>query len=235
MDEVIAIDRRFNGPPDSAQGGYTCGVVAEAIEGECAAVSLRRPPPLDTPLRLEARDACVALLDGDELVAEGAPAQLRLDIPDAVSVDEARAAAQRSPWEERHPFPTCFGCGPRRSQDEAVAIRTGPLGGEHFAGVWVPLPEFDRPRFTWAALDCPTAAPAVPLDAKPSVLARLTACLLEPVRPGEPHVVSAWLLGHDGRKHRGASSIHGPDGELCAYAEGLWVELRDPAAMGARG
>ena len=45
--------------------------------------------------------------------------------------------------------------------------------------------------------------------------------------------VVAWELGHDGRKHLGAAAIHGPAGELCAYSEGLWIELRDPAAMGA--
>lgn len=234
MAEVIAIDRRFNGPPDSGQGGYTCGLVAEALGAECAAVSLRRPPPLDTPLRLDAVDGSVALLDGDELVAEGAPADLRLDVPDPVSLDEARAASAGSPWEDLHPFPRCFGCGPQRSQDEAVAIRTGPIDDGVFAGVWTPLAEFAPPRFTWAALDCPTAAPAVPLDAAPSVLGRLTARLVAPVTPGAPHVVTAWLIGHDGRKHLGGAAIHGPDGELRAYAEGLWIELRDPASMGAK-
>ena len=234
MDEVIVIDRRFRGPPESGQGGYTCGLVAEALGAECAAVSLRRPPPLGRPLRLDARDGTAALLDGDEVIAEGEAADLRLDPPAPVALDEAREASAGSPWEDLHPFPGCFGCGPQRSQDEAVAIRTGPAGDGVFAGVWTPLPEFAEPRFTWAALDCPTAAPAVPLDAPPSVLARLTARLLSPVTPGEPHVVTAWLIGHDGRKHLGGAAIHGPDGELCAYSQGLWVELRDPASMGAK-
>src|SRR5690349_16336885 len=89
MAEAIAIERRFTGPPDSGQGGYTCGLVAEALGAECAAVSLRRPPPLETPLRLEQRDGAVALLDGDELVAEGAPADLRLSPPAPVGLDTA--------------------------------------------------------------------------------------------------------------------------------------------------
>src|SRR3982750_648655 len=29
----VVIDSRFNGPPDSANGGYTCGLVAAAIDG----------------------------------------------------------------------------------------------------------------------------------------------------------------------------------------------------------
>ena len=226
----MLIDRRFRGPPASGQGGYTCGLVAETIDSECVAVSLRRPPPLERPLRL----ADGALLDGDEVIAEGAPADLRLEVPEPPSLDDAREAAAASPWEDLHPFPGCFGCGPERSQDEAVAIRTGPVHDSVFAGVWVPLPEFDAPRFTWAALDCPTAAPAVPLDAAPSVLGRLTARLVRPITPREPHVVTAWLVGHDGRKHTGGAAIHGPGGELCAYAEGLWIELRDPASLGAK-
>jgi len=231
----VVIDRRFNGPPASAQGGYTCGLVAERVAGHCASVSLRTPPPLERALTFaQGDDGAVALLDGETAVAEGAPAELELDLPDPVSLEEARAA--RSPWADVHPFPRCFGCGPERSQDEAVAIHSGPVAGrDHiFAGVWVPLEEFTAPRFAWAALDCPTAAPAVPTDAAPSVLANLTARLFAPVRPGEPHVVTAWLLGHDGRKHRGAAAIHGRDGELCGYSVGLWVELRDPSAMGAR-
>lgn len=234
------IERRFRGPPASAQGGYAAGVVAERVAGASAAVSLRAPPPLDRPLsRRSGQDGAAALLDGERLLAEGAPADFDLDVPDAVSLADARAASALNPWGERHPFPGCFGCGPERSQDEAIAVTAGPLEGtDRFAGPWVPLREFAgedgavTPRFAWAALDCPTAPPVVPLGAT-SVLGRLTARLVAPIVPGRPHTVVAWPIGHDGRKHRGGAAIHGPDGELCAYSEGLWIELRDPAGMGA--
>jgi hypothetical protein len=183
----------------------------------------------------------VALLDGDRLVAEGEPADVLLDVPNPVSPEEAQRASAARPWVDRHPFPGCFGCGPERSQDEAVAIAMGSVAGRDiFAAPWTPLAEFAdedgtvAPLFVWAALDCPTAAPAIPPDAPASVLGRLTGRLLAPVWPGRPHTVVAWLIGHDGRKHRGGAAIHGPDGELCAYSEGLWIELRDPSAMGAR-
>ena len=240
--EHVVIDRRFRGPPDSAQGGYTCGLVAARLGEPCAAVTLRAPPPLERPLEIRPTEGGgVALLDGEHAVAEAVPADLRLDVPDPVGLDEARRAAARCPWIERHPFPGCFGCGPERSQDEAVAILTGPVagGGDVFAGPWTPLAEFAgadgavTPLFVWSALDCPTAAPAVPPDAAPSVLARLTGRLLAPVRPRETHTVVAWPIAHDDRKHRGGAAIYAPDGQLCAYAEGLWIELRDPAAMGA--
>jgi hypothetical protein len=242
MGDRVVIERRFRGPPNSAQGGYACGLVAERVDGPCAAVSLRLPPPLEQPLELVPDDdGTVRLLDGDRLVAEGGPAELRLEVPDAVPEEEARRASAECPWIDRHPFPGCFGCGPERSQDEAVAIVMGPVAGtDVFAAPWTPLPAFAdadgsvRPLFVWAALDCPTASAAVLEDSAPSVLGRLAGRLLAPVRAGAPHTVVAWLLGHDGRKHRGAAAIHGPEGELCAYAEGLWIELRDPSTMGVK-
>lgn len=236
------IERRFRGPPDSAQGGYACGVLAERIEGPCATVSLRLPPPLERPLDVSRGDeGTMRLLDGDRLVAEGGPADLELEAPDPVPWEEAERASTQSPWADRHPFPGCFGCGPERSQHEAVAIEMGPLeDGELFAGSWLPATDFAAedgavdPLCVWAALDCPTAAPAFLHDAGPSVLASLTGRILAPVQAGQRHTVVAWLIGHEGRKHRGAAAIHGPDGELCAYSEGLWIELRDPSTMGVK-
>jgi hypothetical protein len=242
VDDRVVIERRFRGPPDSAQGGYACGLVAGWVDGACASVSLRLPPPLERPLELRRGDGGAAsLLDAGRLVAEGAPADLRLEVPEPVPLGEAERASAECPWVERHPFPGCFGCGPERSQREAVAIVTGPLAGtDLFAAPWTPLAEFADgegvvdPLFVWAALDCPTSAPAFLDEGRPSVLGRLTARLLAPVRAGRPHTVVAWLLGHEGRKHRGAAAIHSPDGELCAYAEGLWIELRDPTSMGVK-
>ena len=40
MAESVTIDRRFNGPPDTAQGGYACGLLASRIES----AALRAPP-----------------------------------------------------------------------------------------------------------------------------------------------------------------------------------------------
>jgi hypothetical protein len=241
VDQQVVIERRFRGPPDSGQGGYVCGVVAERIEGPCASVSLRLPPPLERSLDVRRDDdGAVALIHGDRLVAEGAPADLRLDVPDPVPLDEARLASTKNFWADRHPFPSCFGCGPERSQDEAVAISVGPVAGtDLFAGTWTPLAEFAgddgavAPLFVWSALDCPTAVPAASQDAV-SVLGTLTGRLIAPVVPEQQHTVVAWLIGHDGRKHRGGAAIHSPDGELCAYSEGVWIELRDPSAMGAK-
>jgi hypothetical protein len=235
--EPVVIERRFRGPPNSAQGGYAAGLLAEQIDGP-AMVSLRLPPPLERRLELR-RDLerAVALMDGDRLVAEGNPAELDLELPDPVSYEEALRASADCPWTDRHPFPGCFGCGPERSRDEALAIAMGPVAGRDlFAAAWTPSAGFAgadgalAPRFVWAALDCPSAAPHL-LHTPACVLARLTGCLQAPVLAGRPHTVLSWPIDHDGRKHRAGTAIFGSDGELCASAEGLWVELRDPASM----
>ena len=240
----MTIPRRFNGPPEFGHGGYSCGSVAALVDAPAASVSLRRPVPLDTPLEVRrGDDATVALLHGDEVVAEGAPAELELEVPERVPVEAARAARGGNPWLQRHPFPTCFGCGSERDRAEAIATLLGPVAGREgvMADTWTPQAEFAdgdgalTRLFTWAALDCPTGAAAVEPESGPQVLARLTA------RPGpaaaaagEEHVVMAWLLGRDGRKSRGAAAIVSPKGEICGVSEGLWIALRDPATHGAK-
>jgi hypothetical protein len=239
MADTVVIERRFRGPPDSGQGGYSCGLVAERIASDCATVTLRKPPPLERPLTIE--DG--RLVDGDVLVAEGTPDELELDVPAPVTLDMARHGSEHPFWDEHvHPFPGCFGCGPERSQDEAVAIWMGAAreGERLMAGVWTPSADFGgadgavEKVFVWAALDCPTATGAnLPMNGV-SVLGRLTCRLLAPITPGLTHTVVAWPISDDGRKHLGGAAIHDPDGRLCAYSAGLWIELRDPASMGAK-
>jgi hypothetical protein len=242
--ESVTIPRRFNGPPDFGHGGYSCGSVAGLVDSRVASVSLRKPTPLDTPLAVRRGDGgTVALLDGDDVVADGGPAELALEVPEPVSLDEAREGRGRNPWLDSHPFPTCFGCGTERDREEAIATLLGRVPGrdEVFADTWTPQAEFAGPDelvtrlFVWAALDCATGAAAIEPDSGPNVLARLTADpAIAPVRVGEEHVIMAWLLGREGRKSRGAAALVTGEGEVCAVAEGLWIKLRDPATHGAR-
>ena len=74
----VIIDRRFNGPPNSANGGYTCGLVGTAVDAPSVRVSLRKPPPLNVPLlRHREDDGSVSLLGGDDLIATGVPAAVQ--------------------------------------------------------------------------------------------------------------------------------------------------------------
>ncbi len=100
MREQIVIERRFRGPPKTANGGYVCGIVAGFL-GKPAEVTLRRPPPIGRPLQVERLDGGgIALRDGETVIAEGIPATVEIDIPDPVSFDDATLAARawsRSP------------------------------------------------------------------------------------------------------------------------------------------
>ena len=43
--KFVAIEKRFCGPPKSANGGYVCGLLASYIDGD-AEITLLAPPPL---------------------------------------------------------------------------------------------------------------------------------------------------------------------------------------------
>lgn len=241
----MVIDRRFNGPPSSANGGYACGVLAEALGGDrpasgddAVAVTLRQPPPLDTPLdRVRREDGGAALLRDGALVAEAASASLALTAPSAPTAEQAALAAERYAGHDRHAFPTCFVCGPHRDAG-GLRIFAGPTGdGGVVAAPWTPPGDLASdgvvdPRVVWAALDCPTFFACA--SARPAVLGRLTARLREPVAAGRPYVVAAWPLGRDGRKLRAASAVFSEDGEPAAIAQAVWIELEDPGSFGAR-
>ena len=235
MPESLVIPARFNGPPDSGHGGYTCGAVAEYVGAPVAEVELRAPPPLETSMDVHRLDGRVEVRRGDTLVATGAASDFELtDIPAPVDVPTAAAAARASIWAEKHPFPTCFACGPRRDPGDGLREFTCPVPGrEEMANDWTPPEEFAdrdgnvRPVFIWSALDCPTSAPVADVTgAKPIVLARLAMRPLAPVRAGRPHAVVAWKLGEDGRKKQSAAALFDEDGGLCAYSKALWIELR---------
>jgi hypothetical protein len=226
--ETLTIPAEFNGPPESANGGYTCGRVAQLVDGDVVEVSLRRPPPLDTPLEVVREDGRVELREGGTLVAKGSPSELLLDVPDPVPREEVSVAVEqgRDRWAAGHPFPTCVVCGPAR--EDGLGITPGPLPGRDglFGACWTP--EDDAPELVWAALDCPTSAPVANFgEGPPMVLASLTARLGRSVRVGEPHTIVSWALGEEGRKHWSAAALYDPDGILTSASRALWIELRE--------
>ncbi|MGZ6575421.1 MAG: hypothetical protein ACXVHJ_30925 [Solirubrobacteraceae bacterium] len=232
MNDRVVIDRRFNGPPKSANGGYTCGLVGTAVEARAVRVSLLKPPPLDVPLlRQRADDGSVSLLRGDDVIATAVPGAVQAQAPPAPTVEQAEIATLRYVGFEHHRFPTCFVCGTVR--DDGLRIYAGQVGDSPLiASPWTP--ESDDPLFVWAVLDCPSAYAIESVDhrAQIVVLASLTVELRERPRAGERHVVAAWPVSSDGRKHHSASALYDATGRVLAVADSLWIELRDPAAFG---
>lgn len=233
---TVTIDARFHGPPRSGNGGYVCGLVASHAT-DPVVVSLRVPPPLDTPMDLQVHGpASVQLVDGETVVAETTPSTGRHpEVPATVDLDLAREASAGYVGFEDHPFPTCWTCGPRRDGD-GLEIFPGPVEGVDglVAAPWTPSEDVDtgngtvRREHVWAALDCPSYFGAV--AGEPALLASLAADLWAPVRVGEPHVVLGWATAPaDGRRRYGGSAILDADGTILALASSLWVTLSDEA------
>ena len=58
------------------------------------------------------------------------------------------------------------------------------------------------------------------------LLGEFTAHIDRCVHVDEPCVVIAWKLSDSGRKHEVGTALFDEDGELCARARALWIELR---------
>jgi hypothetical protein len=130
----------------------------------------------------------------------------------------------------RHPFPTCFVCGPKRGVHDGLRIFPAPVrDGVHVAS-WLPDPEFGdgdhflRPEFLWAAMDCPTGFAAGFPTVGTLVTGRLAVQQLQPIRTGSACVLMSWPLSVEGRKHFSAACLY-QDNKLCALAKATWVRI----------
>jgi hypothetical protein len=231
--QTISVPSRFNGPLTSGHGGYSSAVIAALVE-EPAEVTLRSPVPLDTPLDIgHEEDGSVQALDGETLIAEAHPAaELDLEVPAAVSVPEARLAAESYLGSTDGPFGRCFVCG--RGREDALGVFAGAVEGRPLvASPWTP-PDWTAdangrvlPEFVWAVLDCPTYFAVYTNGELPiSFLGRMATQIDAPVIAGEEHVVIAWPTGVDGRKRHAAAAVLSSGGVPLAVARALMIEPR---------
>jgi len=225
MADEIVIDRHYRGPLTSGNGGYVAGRVAAFVDG-VAEVTLRLPPPLETPLRVARDDGHVRVLDGDALVAEAGPATLELDVPAPVSWDEAEAARGRHVRFGSPAFAECFVCGIRDGESN-LAIHVGEVDGRAplHAAPWQ-VGE-TAPEIVWAAIDCPGAYAVGAQGRGEVVLGRMAGEVLRVPEPGERCVVLGWPLGEDGRKLYAGTALYTAEGELLARARQTWIAPRD--------
>jgi hypothetical protein len=217
----MIIPGRFNGPPDSANGGYTCGLLAALLGGE-AEVTLRLPPPLDRELDVVETEGRLELREGDRLVAEAEPVELHVDVPAAASLDEAEEASTRYPGFAEHAYRTCFVCGPART--DGLGIFAGPVAGLSgvVASPWRPDDDVSA-ELVWAALDCPSGWAVDDFQREGVLLGRMAARVDRLPTPGEPHVVLGWRIGEDGRKRHAGSALTTAEGEVLAHSRSTWI------------
>lgn len=251
--EDLVFPARYNGPPGSANGGYAAGSLAHCLapdpveDAVTVSVRLSQPPPLDTPMHVNATDEGVSLTFGGAVVATARLEDIDLDPVEPVSYDVATEAARHYPGFEEHPFPGCFSCGPEHPT--GLHIFPGPVdpidGQMRVAAPWIPR-EAERadwhelhdpdPRTcaasTWSALDCVGAWAGSISPDRPMVLGTMTAHLEALPVVGEPHVVMGRAVAQEGRRTTTASTIYDADGRIVGVARHVWITV-DPATWTA--
>jgi hypothetical protein len=248
----LVVPRRFCGPPSSGNGGWTSGALAALVEGcptdrartwPSVEVSLRRPPPLDTPLVVAIDGALTTARDGDAVVGEARLVDRELTPVAPVDAVGARAAEASYAGFRQHPFPTCFSCGPEREEGDGLRIFPGAVGEGRVAATWTPHASVaedyhayadGEPRasapVTWAALDC-VGGWSGDLLGRPMVLGRITVRLHTLPLIGEEHVVVGEMRGTEGRKMSTGATLYDGDGREVARAEHVWIAV-DTAMFG---
>ena len=231
MSEHVIIGKRFNGPPNSGHGGYTCGIVAGLIGG-IAEVTLRRPIPLDCPIEIRKLAGGVDLLEGETIVANGVVSRIEIDIPEPVTLEDARAASNSYLGFKKHPFPTCFVCGHHRAEGDGLRVFPGPVEKFNiFAAPWTPdssIMDADGnvgPEFLWAVLDCPGGWVALSNLNSAAVLGRFAAKVVGAVSPNEHYVAMGWLIRQESKKIYAGSALFSRTSDLIAFASAIWIKV----------
>lgn len=233
METSVRIDARYCGPPQSGNGGYSCGILAEHISTEIVEVTLRLPPPLDTDLLIkQVNEQESSLWDGENLIGEAKAGSLSIEVPDPPSWTDTEAAVTRYAGFKHHVFPTCFVCGPERDTGDGLRIFAGQVSGKKMvAAPWIPDASLAdetgnvRKPYIWAALDCPGAY-AIGIPQNPIVLGRMTARIDRQIKAGDAYRVIGWTIDIQGRKSWAGTAIFDSEDRLCAVALAIWIELQ---------
>jgi hypothetical protein len=230
--QLLTVAPRYCGPPGSANGGYVAALFAQHAPGTVR-VRLHLPPPLGVPMQVAHREGGrLELLHDTRLIASAEPAQLELTVPAPPGYVDALEASRHYTGFTAHAYPGCFVCGPERARGDGLRIFAGALADAPMvAAPWVPdvalgLDDHKvRPEFMWAALDCPGYF-AARSDRVPMLLGEFTAHVDRRVHVDEPCVIVGWRVSVTGRKHEVGTALFDEEGELCAKARAVWIELK---------
>lgn len=232
---MVTIPRQFNGPPESGNGGWVSGLVAQArLEQDPAgpvAARLRMPPPLDTPLAWEHEgDETRLMTHGGAIVGTATTGSFAREAPPFVDADGVAAGVAAYPGFTSHPFAQCFTCGTDREDGDGLRIFSGPVGDGLTAAPWDVHPSFDRGDggvdlpVAWAALDCPGGW-AADFSRQPMLLGTMTAEVLSVPQVGATYHAVGRLSGHEGRKFFTDVALYTPGGELVGRSEQIWIQI----------
>jgi hypothetical protein len=242
---TVTIARRFRGPPNSGNGGYSCGRLAAFVDGP-AEVTLRRPPPLESEMQVKPEDGGIAMYAGDQLIASARPVEPWSVDAAAPAFEEALAATGRTFDPSVHKLPMCYVCGPDRLPGDGLRIFCGPVDPADtswcgtVAAPWVPEPYMAgadgsvSAEFLWAALDCPTAyASGSPAGFPTILLGRQAVTILNKPAVGEKCIIAAHRTGRDGRKYLAEASLFNEAGTPLAHCRATWIEVAPDVQRGS--
>ncbi len=229
MSDSIVIPRRFRGPDNSGNGGYTAGLLAAQLPpGSVTEITLRMPPPLDVPLALTASGDTARLDRDGNVVAEAKTAGTEPTVLPPVSPAAAQDAMTHFAGYREHPFVYCYTCGTARADGDGLRIFPGPIDADTVAATWTPQQsQLDSSAVATvvAALDCPGGWAAITALGRAMVLGRITVRIDELPRAGETYVIAGAHLGTEGRKSRVASTLFDADGRVLATTEHVWITV----------
>ncbi|MBP8248413.1 hypothetical protein [Phenylobacterium sp.] len=241
MSEII-VPRQFRGPPVTANGGYICGVLSNAVGGRGSAM-LRSGVPLDVPVTLTpGEDGGVVLTNAEGLPLGSAKPAADDAIPmppTPPTIEEARRYQAASRFAQKSLHRGCFSCCIEREAGEGLGVHVGQIDGAPegvCAGLWTPHANFANPdgtmpdEITWAALDCSgSMAWWVKTETPVGLLGTMAGEVLVKPKAGETYVVVAWADRVEGRKHFAGVALFDGAGQVMARSGQIWIG-RPPGA-----
>lgn len=232
------IDEPYNGPSPSGNGGWTSGLIAEAVSPNApCTVKLLAPPPLAQELSVcNADDGFVVVTASGDSIATAHVPDFGPDVPDlpAVSLTEARETSPRYKGHDGNPFPNCYVCGMNRHDETAMRLTPGPLttDSDITACVWTPPAQPTIPH-VWAALDCPGGW-ASDISQTPRVLGTMTAHAVRMPQAGEPCVLMGRCVERTERTAATVSTAWQGD-TLIGWSRAVWVRVKPELLFALEG
>ena len=238
----IVISRHFEGPTDLTLGGYISGLMAAHLDSDTVEVTMRKPTLMERPLVLDTTTPDrVFLYDGDTLLNEARPVELDMEIPEPISLAQAKKASRRDTVAA---FPNCFGCGSARTEETGLHLRSGPVEGRDIVAIdWVPsaavvgVREDERAPETMVltAMECPIAKAMELKDLrKPeemAVLGRMTTKVIELPLVGESCYFMGWPIERVNRRIEMAGTLNSEKGETLVMCRLTFVVLREGVSL----
>ncbi|PJZ83058.1 hypothetical protein [Leptospira harrisiae] len=240
--QSIQINEKYCGPPMSGNGGYIAGITANQIQNNASVIKIKSPAPLNQPLYFVKDPSInkIKLLDIDNnvIIAEGQEDNdFYLPFPkfDNKSIEEIRKPIHEYLGFQKHPFSTCFVCGPEREHEDGMRIFPAKISDQTgFAylhgAIWNPWKKLGDTNdkilneIVWAALDCPGGFAVSFVDPIMIVLVKLRARINENISVNDTYAIQAWEIGRNRRQRIAGTAIYRlSDFKCVAYSEAYWM------------